>query len=144
MNLLNDSLYRYSTEATELAELSVKIQISDSFEQISALLDGKLFYDMSCILNKDCTDETVSPLDYDKTKGFIDEESLLIYQNTDVVPFIPQLFTSKEVIPDLEYFMEKDRFFIFTSLHYLDTLSGICAFISESRYTRAFCVFPRS
>ncbi|MDE7280525.1 MAG: GGDEF domain-containing protein [Ruminiclostridium sp.] len=143
MNLLNDRLYRYSQESTELAELSVKMQVSDSFGQISALLNGKLFYDMSCILNKDCTDETVSPLDYDKAKGFIDEESLLIYENTDVVPFIPHTFNSKDIIPHLDYFMERDRFFIFTSLHYLDTPIGYLCFYFREQVYESFLRIPQ-
>ena len=145
LNLLNDRLYRYQTESTELAELSAKMQISDSFEQISALLDGKLFYDVSCILNKDCTDEKISPLDHDRTKDFIDEESLLLYENSDVVPFIPRKFNSKEIIPPLDYFMERETDFSFSPPSIILTpLSDICAFISESRYTRAFCEFPKS
>lgn len=143
MNLLNDRLYRYSAESTELAELSAKMLVCDSFEQISALMDGKLFYDVSCILNKDCTDETVSPLDYDRTKGFIDEESLLIYENTDVVPFIPHTFNSKEIIPHLDYFMERDRFFIFTSLHYLDTPIGYLCFYFREQVYESFLRIPQ-
>lgn len=143
MNLLNDRFYRYQIEATELAEISAKMQVSENFEQISALLNGKLFYDVCCILNKACTDEKVNPLDFDRTKSFVDEESLLIYENNDTVPFIPQKFNSNEIIPHLDYFMDRNRFFIFASLYYLDSPLGYLCFYFRELVYESFLRIPQ-
>lgn len=143
MNILNNRLCRYQTEDTVLSEISVKMQISENFEQISALLDGSLFYDVCCILNKDCTDEKLSPLEYDRTKGFLDGESLLIYDNNDMVPFIPQKFNSRDMVPDLKYFMDLNRYFIFTSLYYLDAPMGYLCFHFREHIYESFLRIPQ-
>lgn len=143
MNLLNNRFCRYQTEDTDLAEISVKMQVCENFEQLAALLDGRLFYDVCCILNKDCTDETVNPLDFDRTKSFLDEESLLLYDNTDMVPFIPRKFNSKDIIPGLHYFMERNRVFIFTSLYHLNSPIGYLCFHFREYVYESFLRIPQ-
>ena len=135
MNMLNNQFHRYQQENTELAEISAKVQICDNFEQISALMNDRLFYDVCCVLNKNCTDEKVNPLDFDRTKGLIDDEALLLYDNDGTTPFIPRKFNPEDIIPHLDYFMDRNRIFIFTSLNYLNSPMGfVCFHFSMNSY----------
>lgn len=135
MNMLNNQFHRYQQENTELAEISAKVQICDNFEQISALMNDRLFYDVCCVLNKNCTDEKVNPLDFDRTKGLIDDEALLLYDNDGTTPCIPRKFNPEDIIPHLDYFMDRNRIFIFTSLNYLNSPMGfVCFHFSMNSY----------
>ena len=143
MNMLNNRFYRYQQEDAELAEISAKVQICDNFEQISALMNDRLFYDVCCVLNKNCTDEKINPLDFDRTKGLIEDEALLLYDNDGTTPFIHHKFNPEDIIPHLDYFMGRNRIFIFTSLNYLDSPMGYVCFHFSTRAFENFLRIPQ-
>lgn len=142
LNLINTRLYRFQKENLDLSEISAKIQCCDNFEQIAALMDYRLIYDMCCLLNKECTDEAVNPNDRNNVNS--DDYMLLLYDNDGTSPFVPRWFSTKNIVPHLDYFMERSRIFIFTALHYLNTPMGYVCFHFSSCDCGNFMKIPQT
>lgn len=144
LDLVNSRLYRFQKENLELSEISAKIQCCDNFEQIAALFDDRFIYDMCCLLRKECVDEAVNPLERDTNNSYSNDYMLLLYDNDGTSPFVPRWFASKDIVPYLDYFMERSRLFIFTALHYLDTPMGYVCFHFSSCDCGNFMKIPQT
>ena len=141
---LNNRLYRFQKENLELAEISAKIQCCDNFGQIAALMNDRLIYDMCCLLKEECVDESVNPLERRKSNTDTGEHMLLLYDNDGTSPFEPRWFASSDIVPHLDYFMEHNRIFIFTALHYLDIPMGYVCFHFSSCDCGNFMKIPQT
>lgn len=144
LDLVNSRLYRFQKENLELSKISAKIQCCDNFEQIASLFDDRFIYDMCCLLRKECVDEAVNPLERHTNNTDNSDYMLLLYDNDGTSPFVPRWFASKDIIPHLDYFMERSRIFIFTALHYLDTPMGYVCFHFSSCDCGNFMKIPQT
>lgn len=126
LSLINHRLSRFQKENLELSEISAKMQSCDNYRQIAALFNDRLMYDMCCLLNKECIDESVNPAECTEINK--DDYMFLLYDNDDSKPFVPRWFSTQNIIPQLDYCMERSRIFIFTALQYLDAPMGYVCF----------------
>lgn len=142
LSLINHRLSRFQKENLELSEISAKMQSCDNFRQISALFDDRLMYDMCCLLNKECIDESVNPAECTEINN--DDYMFLLYDNDGSSPFVPRRFSTKNIIPQLDYCMERGRIFIFTALQYLDAPMGYVCFHFSSCDFENFMKIPQT
>lgn len=128
-NLFN----RFQNENIILSETAARIQKCESFEDIAYLMsDYELMYSMCCILKQEYTDESVNP-ELESISG--SDSGLFVLYDSDVIDrkkrngekYTPYYMPEKNIIPNLNTYLDERRCFIFTTLHYLGvTLGYIC------------------
>lgn len=128
-NLFN----RFQNENIILSETAARIQKCESFEDIAYIMsDYELMYSMCCILKQEYTDESVNP-EFENLCG--SEGGLFVLYDSDVLDskkrsgekYTPYYMHEKNIIPNLNAYLDDRRCLIFTTLHYLGvTLGYIC------------------
>ncbi|MBO5354221.1 MAG: GGDEF domain-containing protein, partial [Lachnospiraceae bacterium] len=132
LNAVNDHFYLFQEENLTLSELTAKIQRCDTIGQVVEEMHRGIFYDMCCVVEKSCLEETVNPVQYCK-EGFyrMDREMILLFDSNHTENFHPYPFYLKKVVPGLEYCLESNRPLIFTALQYMGIPMGyVCFFFS--------------
>lgn len=124
---------RFQNENIILSETAAGIQKGKSFEDIAYIMsDYGLMYSMCCILKQEYTDESVNP---ELESGCASDGRVFVLYDSDTIDgkkrngekFSPYYMPEKDVIPGLNYYLDKCSCLIFTALHYLGvTLGYIC------------------
>lgn len=132
LNAANDNLYRFQEEELILSQITARILRCDTPEQIALQMDNEILYDMCCIVEKECLDETVSPVASVDTNDAADREMIVLFDSDRKGDFVPHRFLLKEITPHLDYMLAHNRILVFTALHHGDVPIGyVCFFFSE-------------
>ena len=126
-NDLNNRFNRYQEEDKTLSEITATMQTCRTIEEASNVITHKIMYDMCCILNYDCIDNSVNPLIFDKPNSF-NEKMFLFYDTDAPVPFIPRNFNLSEIAPNLPVLLEQCCPLIFMPLNFLNIPLGYVCF----------------
>lgn len=118
LTVLNDRFNRYQGEENHLFRMAAKISTSADVNEISTHMCQAGFYDMTCILRKECIDNTVNPLDMPR---YFDKKNALVLFDADVPAneFRPYEFRSSDVVPDLQKLLDAGDPLIFIALSFL-------------------------
>lgn len=135
LNSINDRLYRYQGENIILSQISDRIQRCDTIEQMAEKMRDPIFYDMQCVMEEECFDESVNPNKNIGDERPKDREMLLLFNSDVQENFVPYKMSLKNVIQGLDYMLEHNRVMIFTALHHGDVPMGyVCFTFSEALY----------
>ncbi|MFT3952282.1 MAG: GGDEF domain-containing protein [Oscillospiraceae bacterium] len=123
---LNDRFNRYVEEERTLHEMSAEILKCENGEQVSARLGKFNFYNMCCILNRDCLDETVNPML--EPEGFPFSETMCVLYKSDAEQSFYSEFPRKKILPDLDYVFEENNPLVFSAVNFLNIPLGYTCF----------------
>lgn len=129
LNTTNDRFYLYQDEALKLSEITANIQRCESLEQVVEQLRSRIFYDMCCVVEKDCLNDEINPAEYDaEQQTALDREMVLLFDSNHIEDFKPYEMPLKKVIPSLDYCLENNRVIVFTALQYMGVPMGYVSF----------------
>ena len=127
LNSLNDRFYLYQDEALKLSEITAKVQRCDSIGQVVEQLRHDMFYDMCCVVEKDCLEEKINPAHY-KEEDEVKKEMVMLFDSNHCDDFHPYPFLSSDIVPSLEYCFETNRIIVITALHHMGVPMGYVSF----------------
>lgn len=126
--LANDRLYRYQDEDLTLSKIIANIQRCETMEQVAQQMRQEIFYDMTCVVEKEYMDETMDYVyDMEEDKP-LDRDMILLFDTDLRENFKPYRFPLNEVVPRMEGLLNDNRPLIFTALHYMDAPMGYLCF----------------
>ncbi len=129
---VNDRLYRYQEENLTLSQLTAAVQRCGEIEQVAEKLRNPVLYDMCCVVEQECIDETINPAQCSRTEREKNRNMIVLFDTDSQGEFTPYPISIKEVIPHLDYMLDHNRVLIFTALQHVDTPVGyVCFFFSE-------------
>jgi len=135
INGLNDTFNRFQNESRVLNEISALIQRCHSMEEVISYLKRSVFYNMCCILKKECIDPTLNPLSIHSSSTF--GENMYVLLDADVDTDIKNRnLKIGEIIPRLDSILESAVPLIFKSLNSLDIPLGyLCFYYGKTEKT---------
>ncbi len=123
---LNDRFNRYQSEELNLFQMVANIFTLNNINDIAEHMMSSSFFDMTCILRKECIDEKVNPLAVPKNA---DTENVFVLFETDKsLPFEPYEFKKSGIIPDLEKQISTGDPLIFVALNFINVPLGYICF----------------
>lgn len=133
-NELVNKFYRFQDENIILSELVEKIQKCSEINEIPSIMrKHDLMYAMSCIIKRDCLDESVNP--QMKAKMSYDDDFVVIYDSDEYdnfansgKKFVPYSLEPGQFVPYCEVYMDMNRYFITTAIHSSDVPIGYVCF----------------
>ncbi len=143
ITLLNDKFFRYQVENRSLMEISEKIQICESISEIPSKIAYNIIYDMCCILNTECIDESINPLLIIEEEKRSDEKFVL-FDTDDVIDFSPYFIKRNEIIPELDRMMSYNIPLIFLALNFLNVPLGYTCFHFHSNELANYYKIPQT
>ncbi|MFT3950980.1 MAG: GGDEF domain-containing protein [Oscillospiraceae bacterium] len=123
---LNDRFYRYLEEARSLHEMTGEILSCENPVQVSRHIGKFSFYNMCCLLNADCLDETADPTV--KSDGSLFSEIMTVIFQADTDESFGGAFSRKDIVPDLDFILSKNNPLIFTAVNFLNIPLGYTCF----------------
>lgn len=129
LNTINDRFYLFQDESLKLSEITANIQRCENLDQVVGQLRSRIFYDMCCVVEKECLEDVVNPMEYDaEQQKASDREMVLLFDSNHYDDFRPYAFSLKRVVPSLEYCLENNRVIVFTALQYMGVPMGYVSF----------------
>ncbi|MBQ8171084.1 MAG: GGDEF domain-containing protein [Oscillospiraceae bacterium] len=126
LTMLNDRFNRYQSEELNLFEMVANIFTLNNINDVSDTLMRSSFFDLTCILYKECINEKINPLSIPKNK---DEENVFVLFETDKsAPFEPYEFKRADLIPELDKLIEIGDPLIFVALNFINIPLGYVCF----------------
>ena len=133
LNSINDRFFLYQEEALKLSQITAKVQRCDSLDQIVEQLRDSMFYDMCCVLEKSCLDETANPEEcFIEKKKVEEKEMVLLYDSNHTQDFHPYPFPLKQLVPGLDYCLDTNRVIVITALQHMGVPLGYVSFCFRS------------
>lgn len=129
---LKDNLYRFYWDNHEMAEISAKLQRSESPKQLSAELVHQRIFDICCVVEKRflCEENALfDPAEHPEAG----KEYVLIYDYQEEQPFEPYEYKKEHFSEFAEKMLGEGRNLVFSALSYLDVPMGfICFYFGDS------------
>ena len=125
---MNDRFYRYQDEDIVLSQVIAKMQRSETVEQIISHLRNNLFYEMCCVVEKECLNESVNPAQNIMHEEHYARDMYVLYDSNEAHVTSPYVFSIQKVTPSLEEFLEDDRVLIFSALYHYNVVLGYACF----------------
>lgn len=123
---LNDRFNRYQTEEMTLFQMTAKIFTCDNISQMAKYMSEVGFYELVCVLRKECIDETVNPITQPENS---DKDNLFVLYDTDNLEnFTPYEFNSSLIFPNIRDQLDKGHPLIFVALNFLNIPLGYVCF----------------
>ena len=149
-NELINKFYRFQDENVILSDVSERIQQCDSFYDIAAeMRKDDLMYAMTCIIKRECHDESIKP--EDNIQLNFGDDLFVLYDSDDYdkkrdmgEKFIPYNMDGKDIIPNLMSYLNFGRSLIFTVLSYLGTPLGYTCFHFASYIPSNYYKIPQT
>ncbi len=123
---LNDRFNRYQAEEMTLFQMTEKIFTCDNIAQMAKYMSESGFYELVCVLRKECIDETVNPLTLPENSD--SEDLVVLYDTSAPEGFVPYEFKRSKIFPDLEKQLEIGHPLIFVALNFLNIPLGYICF----------------
>ncbi|MBQ8781542.1 MAG: GGDEF domain-containing protein [Oscillospiraceae bacterium] len=124
---LSGRLYRYQTDDCAFFEHIANIQCLDNLKDFYNEFKALNLYGMSCMINTECTDETVNPLDVPYGESFSGDMCLL-YRYDMSGEFEPRSFYKEEIAPDMDYMLSIKAPLVFNALNFRNVPLGYMCF----------------
>ncbi len=119
----------YNTQESNrtLVEISSKIHTSHTIEEVAKHLQNKEIGNMCCLINKDCIDDSIDPMQPRIGETF--DETMCLILDTDDNHFpVPCDFERKEVAPGLKWQLMNGMPHIFVAIYYQERPLGYICF----------------
>lgn len=149
-NELINQFYRFQDENVILSDISERIQQCDNFYDIAdEMRKDDLMYAMTCVIKRECYDESINP--EDNIQLHFGDDLFVLYDSDDHdnkrnrgEKFIPYNMDGRDIIPNLMDYMNDGRCFIFTSLGYLGMPLGYTCFHFSSYILGNYYKIPQT
>ncbi len=130
---LNSHFAKYMDDDIKLFEMSAKMHICKTIEQASGEILLPDTNNIVCLINDECTDESIHPLTRIKSRVF-SSKMFVLYDSRYNDEFKPYGFPQKQIVPGLENIFATGYPLIFSALHYLDIPLGyMCYYFIDSQ-----------
>lgn len=143
LNIVSDRYYRFQNESIMLSEIIAKVHRCETAEQVVEQLRHDIIYEMCCVLEKECLDEKVNPMNNVSKDSDFDREMVVLFKSFAKLEEGLYSFTAKGIMPGLEKLLEQNRVLIFSSLHYLDVSMGYACFFYEELLAANYVKIPQ-
>lgn len=140
---VNDRFYRFQVENKSYMEIAEHIQSCSDIESASLQIRNEIVYDMCCILNSECVDESVNPLTVREGEAFSDE-MFIFFDSDNHYEFKPKKFMKKDIIPSVEDRVYQNWPLIFVALNYLNISLGYLCFHYHDCDIANYCKIPQT
>ena len=127
LNDINGRFYNVREGSRSLTAMSSRVQTCDTVEQLSAGIQNYLLTNMCCLIKKECMDESINPMTIVEEGTFGDTMCLILDTDNDKLP-IPRDFETKEIIPGLHEYIEREMPLIFAALYFNEVPLGYVCF----------------
>lgn len=127
MHSLNSRIYRMQEDNLSLSRRTEKMQNAESVEEVSRLFESYVFADLSCFINKRCTDPTVEIFRSGYTQAF-DDDMVLLHNFGSDTDYQPMDFERKKLLPDFERIFSIKCPIVFSVIDYLNIPLGYVVF----------------
>ncbi len=123
----NDRFHRYQSDEHTLFQLSANISTCSSSDEIAEYMGNEdTIYNMTCVVRKECIDETVDPLTIPENSD--DDRLYLLFDADSPKPFVPYEFDRNEIFPDIKKQIDSGYPLIFVALNFLHIPLGYLCF----------------
>lgn len=134
---INDNFNRFQGEELLFFEMASNIFACKSFEEVAQQLDHPMIYNFTCVLRKECIDETVNPMTIPEQR---DEENLYLLFETDCPrPFEPFEFRRSEIYPELKEHIKYGYPLVFEAINWLEIPLGYVVFHYQNYDIENYC-----
>ncbi len=137
----NDRFYRYQDDRQILYEITEKMQSCDTIAEAGYCLFCDQLHDMTFLINPWCEDHTVNHFESRKETSF--EETMLLFFETERFNFQQKKISRKEVIPDLEQYMNRGYPLIFNAVGFMGIPLGYLCFHFPDYELVNYCKIPQ-
>lgn len=128
-----DSFERYRNDERKLNLISAKVQSCSDLDSAETELTNRVFYELVCVLKKECTDPTYDPMTVN-TDTLFGKDMVVLFDTHE--PYIgkDRSMHISRIIPRLDDILAMKVPLIFTVLHYIDIPLGyICFYYADAR-----------
>ncbi|MCM1578962.1 MAG: diguanylate cyclase, partial [Ruminococcus sp.] len=141
---INNYFFRYQEDDRGLTKIAAKMQISSTVGEACTYLNKREYiYDLHCILNLDAANESISPLAVPEGEPF--SEKMCMFFDTDKPEnFSPYIFDRKNIIPDLQEYLDKGYPLIFCALNFINVPLGYICFHFTNYEINNYCKIPQT
>lgn len=122
-----DIFYRYQDDERALYDITVNALMCNDPEELSARIGRYKFYNMCVCVNHDVFDCTKDPAAARKRRSF-DEDMLLLFRADNPGEKFFYDVKHSEIIPGIDYILERKVPLVFTALSYLGMATGFACF----------------
>ena len=134
---INDNFNRYQGEELLFFEMISNIFECRNFEEVVQHLEHPMVYNFTCVLRKECIDETVNPMTIPEDR---DTENLYLLFETDCErPFAPHEFKSSMIFPNMEGHLQFGYPMVFVALNWLEIPMGYVVFHYQNYDVQNYC-----
>ena len=121
---------RYRNDERKLNIMSSKVQSCTDLDEVEKILNDRVFYEMVCVLKKECTDPSCDPLTVNTDTTF-GRDMVVLFDTDRSYIGKDRRFDISQILPRLGELFERKIPLIFTAVHYSDIALGyICYFFS--------------
>ncbi|MBP3857436.1 MAG: GGDEF domain-containing protein [Ruminiclostridium sp.] len=122
---------RYRNDERKLNNISAMVQGCECIDEAERVLTDHVFYELTCVLKKECTDPTYDPTVVNTDTPF--GRDMVVLLDTDN-PFIgrDRNMDISQIIPRLDMALEMKVPLIFTAMHCIDIPLGYICFFYQS------------
>lgn len=132
LNIVSDRYYRFQNESITLSDIIAKVHRCENVEQVLEQLNHDIIYEMCCMVEMDCLDETINPMEKREADSDFDRDMYVLANGFSRMRDGLYRFPAKRVIPELDLVLRENRVLVFSALHYLDVPMGyVCFFFKE-------------
>lgn len=124
---LNSHFAKYMDDDITLFEMSAKMHICKTVEQASDKIVLPDTHNIICIINEECTDESIHPLTKIKSRTF-SNNMYVLYDSRYRKDFVPYSFPKNQIVPEMENVLSTNFPLVFSSVNYLDIPLGYVCF----------------
>ena len=137
----NDRFYKYQDDARELSDMSDHMQSAPDILHAAFNLYIPVLHDLCCVINTFCLDNTVDIFNTLKNAGFDDE--MFVFFNSDENNNYQRRILRRDIIPDIDRFVNKGVPLIFNVIDFMDIPLGYICFSFPSCEITDYCMIPQ-
>ena len=128
----NNVFNRYYHEAGDLNEISARIQLCDTLEQVTAELHDQILYCIQVFLKEECINSSLDPTVQHSATTFGEEVYSIL--DTNHPEHEGSFIKTKDLITEMEWVLRLEITPIFIALHDIDLPLGYICYVYEGYY----------
>ena len=126
----NNSFNLYQYDTATLNEISARIQLSDTLEQVAKELHSDIIYCLQVLLKKECIDFSLDPTIRHSDSAFGDEMYLLM--DTQAIQDEGRYIKISDMINNIQGYLDSGYPIIILALHHIDLPLGYLCYTYEN------------
>ena len=142
MHSFNDRFYRYQDDNRVLSAMSERMQRCVSLPEASWALYDPTLQDMCCIIDNRCIDDTINLLEMPYATA-PENDSMLLFFDTDETPFVQRPIRRDEIIPNLKQHLQDGYPLIFNAISFMNVPLGYFCFYFREFEITDYCKIPQ-